>query len=100
MKVYDAPRAVFKAIPGLKLVEMKRKLDYSYCCGAGAGFRAAFTDKSINIASNRVREAEQMNVDALVTACSFCKLNLADGAKAIKSKLPVYNIEEVLAKAL
>ena len=100
MKVYDAPRAVINAIPGLKLVEMRRKLDYSFCCGAGAGFRSAFRDKSINIASERVQEAEQLNVDALVTACSFCKYNLVDGANAIQSKLPVYDIEELLAKSL
>jgi heterodisulfide reductase subunit D len=100
MKVYDAPRTILKAIPGLKLVEMNRKLDYSFCCGAGAGFKSAFPEKAVNIASERVREAEQLNVDALVTACTFCKYNLSDGAQAITSKLPVYDIEELLVKAL
>jgi len=98
--VYEAPRRVLAKIPGLRFTEMRRKIDHSYCCGAGAGFRAAFPEASVKVAGLRVKEAEELGVDSLVTACSFCRRNLDDGVKAVDGKIKVYNIEELVAKAM
>lgn len=33
--IYEAPRDIIKAVPGVKFVEMSRNHDDAFCCGAG-----------------------------------------------------------------
>lgn len=75
--VYQAPRTLLGAIPGLKLVEMDRIKGWSYCCGNGAGV-AEVNPELLEFASkNRMVEAEMTGADALVTVCAMCEGALA-----------------------
>jgi len=73
--IYDAPRRVLQAIPGVKLVEMERIREYSWCCGAGGGCSELNPELSAATAAERVVEARATSADALVTACPWCKRN-------------------------
>lgn len=79
--VYDAPRNILEAIPGLELVEMPRNRANAFCCGAGAGVRTAFPDFARWVATERVREAAGTGVTTIVTACPFCEQNLGEVKK-------------------
>ncbi|MFX0099598.1 MAG: (Fe-S)-binding protein, partial [Candidatus Hodarchaeota archaeon] len=98
--VYDAPRNILEKIPGLKLVEMERIREYSYCCGAGGGVKAAFPEFALNTAETRLEEAEDTGAETLVSDCPFCEMNLKDGIKARDSSLKYYDISEILAMAM
>ena len=74
--IYDAPRDILKAIPGLKLVEMERIREYSWCCGAGSCINETNTELSEFTAKERVAEAEATGAEILVTACPWCRSNL------------------------
>jgi heterodisulfide reductase subunit D len=76
--VYDAPRKILEAIPGVELVEMPRNRANAFCCGAGAGVRTAFPEFASWVASERVREAKSTGASMLVTACPFCEQNLGE----------------------
>ena len=76
--VYDAPRRILEAIPGVELVEMPRNKANAFCCGAGAGVRTAYPDFAAWVAGERVREAESTGASAIVTACPFCEQNLGE----------------------
>jgi len=85
MEVFDPPRNILEQIPGIKLVEMKRFKENSWCCGAGGGVKAGFTDLAVKIAKTRVEEAVETGADILTTSCPFCINNLRDGALILES---------------
>ncbi len=80
--VYGPPRDLLTAIPGLTLLEMERSREAAWCCGAGGACREAFPEYSAATAAERLAEAASTGAEALVTACSRCALNFAEGVAA------------------
>lgn len=98
--VYDPPREILRAIPGLKLVEMERIREYSWCCGAGGGMREAYPKFSLWTAGERLEEARATGAAALVSACPWCERNFRDAAQAAGDSLRVYDVIELALEAL
>lgn len=99
--LYETPRNVLKAIPGIQFKEMYRNRDNSFCCGAGGGIKSSFPDVALETAKTRVREAEGVEgVQKIVTPCPFCVTNLGDGAKALGSKMEVVDLIQLVDQAL
>ena len=77
-KIYQAPREILKAIPGIKLAEMRCNFDEGFCCGAGGG-RMWYDPEDIRIqriSDIRVRHAQEAKADIIATACPYCLSNL------------------------
>jgi Fe-S oxidoreductase len=74
--VFDSPRKVLRAIPGLNFIEMHRKREYSYCCGGGGGVPDAHPNVSQSSAMQRINEARDVSAEILVTSCQHCRYNL------------------------
>jgi Fe-S oxidoreductase len=79
--VYEDPREVLDAIPGLKRVEMKRSRDRSFCCGGGGLMLFYEPKEEERIGVKRVRMAAEAGANVIVTACPFCMTNLEDAIK-------------------
>ena len=56
--VYEPPRDILKAIPGVQLVEMERIREAAWCCGAGGGAPEAYPEFSRCTATERIEEAK------------------------------------------
>jgi Fe-S oxidoreductase len=97
--VYEEPRNVLKAIPGLQLVEMYRIKEYAWCCGAGGGVKEAYPEFSDWTASERLLEARSVGAKAIVSACSWCERNFLD-AQGEKADLEVFDIVDLVRRAL
>lgn len=98
--VYDPPRDILKSIPGIKLVEMERIREYSWCCGAGGGVREAYPEFSQWTATERILEAQSTGAEALVSACPWCERNFVDAISAQGDAMQVYDIVELVQKAI
>ncbi|NVM55819.1 MAG: hypothetical protein HWN66_19120, partial [Candidatus Helarchaeota archaeon] len=53
-------------------------------------------DWAVDIASARIREAEETNAKYLVSSCPFCHRNLMDAIKVTKSSLKMMDVTEIL----
>jgi Fe-S oxidoreductase/tryptophan-rich sensory protein len=77
-EVYTPPRELVGAA-GLKLTEMPRHADRSFCCGAGGArmWMEEHIGKRVNLA--RTEEALATEATQIATGCPFCKTMLTDG---------------------
>ena len=101
--VYDAPRKVLHNIPGVKLIEFPRARTDSLCCGGGGGrMWSDFEAEIERIANLRVKEALEIGVDIIVTACPWCYINMVDGVKSVnvEDKIKVKDLAELCIEAL
>ncbi|MBN2467515.1 MAG: 4Fe-4S dicluster domain-containing protein [Deltaproteobacteria bacterium] len=80
--IYEAPREILKAIPGVEFVEMKRNRRNSLCCGGGGGrlWMEEFEARE-KISEMRARDAAEVNAQVLVTCCPFCMSMMEDAVK-------------------
>ncbi len=99
-ELYDAPRRILEAIPGIELIEMPRNREKAWCCGAGAGVKTAFPDFAAWTGEQRVEEAKETGAQALVTACPFCEGNLTEVVQATEAGMDVYDITDLLLMSL
>ncbi|MGY5853508.1 MAG: (Fe-S)-binding protein [Candidatus Thorarchaeota archaeon] len=98
--IYESPRAVLNALPGVELVELETNRNAAMCCGAGGGLRSYDSKLAKDIGEDRVMTAELKGADIIASACPFCEHNLKDGVEQAKSKLEVVDIVELVAKSL
>ena len=105
-KIYDAPRQLIKAIPGLELIEMAHNKSTSLCCGGGGGgmwldgFR--WEKSESRLSEWRVKEATAVKADILAVACPYEPPRFEDAVKAITGaeELVVKDIVELIVDAI
>ncbi|MEW6442437.1 MAG: (Fe-S)-binding protein [bacterium] len=98
--IFDAPRRILQAIPGIEFVEIERHHENSRCCGAGGGLKAGFPEIQQKMAQARVRDAMATGATDFVTACPFCYQGLLVGIAAEAAPLRMRDITEIITRAL
>lgn len=98
--IYEPPRDILNAIPGLKLTEMERIREYAWCCGAGGGVIDSYPDFAHWSANERVEEANSTGAEYMVTACPWCKRNFEDALKESGEKLKIIDIIDLVQQAI
>jgi Fe-S oxidoreductase len=101
-QVYDDPRDVLDAIPGLKRVEMSRCRDRSFCCGGGGLMLFYEPKEDERMGVKRVKMAAEAGANVIVTACPFCMVNIEDAIKVagLEGKMTAIDLAELVDKQL
>jgi Fe-S oxidoreductase len=105
-QIYDEPRALIQAIPGVELVEMFHNHQNSLCCGGGGGgmWMDGFQWEKSHVRTSewRIREVMEAKADILVVACPYEKPRFQDAAKSINGaeQLQVLDLSELLISAV
>ena len=100
--IFDAPREILSAIPGVEILEMARNREDALCCGAGGG-RMWIEEKEgtrINVA--RTEMALETNPTVIGSNCPYCLTMLSDGTKAkeMEEQIQTLDIAEILEKSI
>ena len=98
--VYEPPRDVLRAIPGVELIEMERSREAAWCCGAGGSVAQAYPAFADFTASARVDEAKSTGAEAIATACSGCNYMLGAAKASDGSQMKAFDVLELLEQAL
>jgi heterodisulfide reductase subunit D len=98
--IYDAPRNVIRAIPGVTFVEMEHHHEYSLCCGGGGDVEMADADLTEAVARRRIGEAKATEAKVLLSACQQCKRTLAIGARREKVRVRAMDVAELVARQM
>ncbi|WP_347491297.1 (Fe-S)-binding protein [Desulfoscipio sp. XC116] len=100
--IYEEPRELISAIPGVKLAEMKENRKMSLCCGGGGGRMWAEIKEEKRLANIRVEQALATGADVLAVACPWCHTMLLNAVKDMgqEENLKVMDIAELFSEAL
>jgi Fe-S oxidoreductase len=102
--IFDDPRILLKAIPGLIFKELDRSREKSLCCEGGGGrmWVESSSETGQRLAEIRVQDAVELGAEILATACPLCVLTLEDAVKTSghEDKIQVRDVTELLAEAI
>jgi Fe-S oxidoreductase len=101
-EVYEEPRKILRAIPGLKMVEMERNHVRSFCCGAGGGRMWMEEKLGSRINQERTDQALKTQAQMVGTACPYCLTMLGDGIKekGLEETLTAVDLAELVEQCL
>ncbi len=100
--IFDAPREVLQAVPGIHLVEMEKSREKSFCCGAGGGRMWMEETVGQRINQNRTQQALATGATTVATACPFCLTMMRDGVQSLgeDEHIVVKDFAEILADSV
>jgi heterodisulfide reductase subunit D len=98
--VFEEPREVLKAIPGIRLVELANNRQLSVCCGGGGNVEMVNPDLSARVAQMKLDEIAETGADTVVSSCQQCLRTVATRARRQKMNLNVKDLTEMVVEAM
>jgi Fe-S oxidoreductase/FAD/FMN-containing dehydrogenase len=97
--VYDPPREVIQAIPGVNLVEMRHNREAGHCCGS---VLTLIKDPPVaaEVGKTRLDEALEVGAEKVLTLCPCCEFQLRVSADKKKIPIEVVDLAHFAASAL
>ena len=97
--IYEPPRDLLKAIPGVKLVEMEHNREEGLCCGSVVTLIGEPAVAPV-LGKMRLDEAVDAKADALVALCPCCQVQLRASAEKKGIDMPVDDLSRIVMEGL
>jgi glycolate oxidase iron-sulfur subunit len=97
LKIYQEPRRLLQALPGIEFVEMKQP---NRCCGMAGSFNFVYYDLSKKILKRKLDDIEATRADFVATSCMGCLIQLKDGIHQEKMKAKAVHLVEILGQCM
>lgn len=98
MGVWQSPREILRAIPGLTFVDVDHVTQWSYCSGAGSNLAVEKPELTAEISRRRIAKAKELQgVDVLVSACPWSERPLTEQGE--QQGMEVFDIFELVAES-
>jgi Fe-S oxidoreductase/FAD/FMN-containing dehydrogenase len=97
--LYDPPRELLRAIPGLEVREMAHNREDGYCCGSVLTLIGA-TPVAADLGEIRLQEALDIGVHDLVALCPCCQFQLRVSADKKGVDVTVHDLAHLAAQGL
>jgi len=99
-RVFDEPREVIRAIPGVRFVELPHNRENCVCCGGGGNLEMVDAKLSARIADRKIQEIRSTGADTVVTSCQQCVRTMMTYVRRNKIPLDVLDITQLIRRAL
>lgn len=99
-RIFEEPRRLIQAVPGIELVEMPRNRENCRCCGGGGNLEMVSPDLSRAITAEKIEEALSTGAEAIVTSCQQCVRTMTTHVRRNDVPLQVMDITQLIKKAL
>ena len=93
--IYDAPRRLIEAMPGMELREMARSRENGVCCGTTGWMNCSSCSKEIQV--QRLTEAGDTGARVLVTACPKCQIHFRCAKSAFDLDIEINDLYDIVA---
>ena len=99
--VINQPRNLIKLFSD-NFVEMPDTGKMNWCCGAGGGVSAneRADEIRLKVFQRKKDQLDEIKPDAIVSACSNCRIHLEDGLEEYHMDIPLISLTETLADRL
>ena len=96
--IYDSPRELIKAIPGIELREMPRSRENGVCCGTSGWMNCSSCSKEIQV--QRLSEARSTGASTLITACPKCQIHFRCAKAAFDLDIEIIDLYDLFSEHL
>jgi Fe-S oxidoreductase len=98
--IFEAPRRVLQAVPGVTFVEMDSRRETSLCCGGGGNLETFDPDLGAEVAAKRVAEAQAVGAQVIASACPQCERTLTKSTRASRVRIRIMDVAQLVERAL
>lgn len=97
--VYEEPRKVIQALPGVEYREMEHNREKAHCCGSVLSL-VSEPEVAYEIGSIRLNEAKAVGADTLLAVCPCCQFQLRVSAEKKGIDVKVRDLASFVAESL